>query len=80
MELPALVSRQSCLDPNPSGLVSCGKRCEETLVFQDMSGKVYRMSLKGELLWKAGGKEGTWTDGGAGLGHGMVSRPLIEAL
>lgn len=44
-----------------------------------MSGKVYRMSLKGELLWKAGGKEGTWTDGGAGIGNGMVSRLATEA-
>ena len=44
----------------------------DTLVFQDMSGRVYRMTLQGRLLWKAGGKFGTWTDGGAALGNGMV--------
>ena len=60
-----------------SRLVSCWKRSEETLVFQDMSGKVYRMSLKGKLLWKAGGTEGTWTDGGAALGDKMVPRQLF---
>ena len=30
------------------------------------------MTLKGKLLWKAGGKEGTWTDGGAALGDKVV--------
>lgn len=29
---------------------------------------------EGEVLWKAGGHPGTWTDGGAALGNGMVSR------
>jgi hypothetical protein len=37
-----------------------------------MTGRVYRLSLQGKLLWKAGGKPGTWTDGGAALGNGMV--------
>jgi hypothetical protein len=27
------------------------------------------------VLWKAGGKEGTWTDGGASLGNGMAPCP-----
>ncbi|CAL1162531.1 unnamed protein product [Cladocopium goreaui] len=44
----------------------------DTFVFQDMTGRVYRLSLQGKLLWKAGGKPGTWTDGGAALGNGMV--------
>eukprot|EP00435_Cladocopium_sp_Y103_P013568 s560_g3.t1 len=45
---------------------------QDTFVFQDMTGRVYRLSLQGKLLWKAGGKSGTWTDGGAALGNGMV--------
>lgn len=46
---------------------------KESLIFQDMTGKVYRLSLaEGEVLWKAGGHPGTWTDGGAALGNGMV--------
>ena len=76
---------------------------EETLVFQDqplfasclnpfwkqdMTGKAYRMTLKGELLWKAGpmsssevnevqvgGLPGTWTDGGAALGPNGLMWP-----
>ena len=28
--------------------------------------------LTGQVLWKAGGKAGTWTDGGAALGKDMV--------
>lgn len=45
---------------------------KETMIFQDMTGQIYRMSLGGQVLWKAGGKPGTWTDGGASLGNGMV--------
>lgn len=46
---------------------------ESSLVFQDMTGKAYRLSLEGKLMWKAGGLEGTWTDGGAALGpNGLV--------
>jgi len=45
---------------------------KESLVFQDMSGKVYHLSLGGQVLWKNGGINGTWTDGGAALGNGMV--------
>eukprot|EP00913_Durusdinium_trenchii_P014601 g13700.t1 len=45
----------------------------ETVVFQDMSGKVYKLTLNGDVIWKAGGLNGTWTDGGAALGpNGMV--------
>lgn len=44
----------------------------DTLVFQDMTGKAYRMTMKGEVSWKNGGKPGTWTDGSGALGHGMV--------
>jgi len=45
-----------------------------SFVFQDMTGKAYRVLLKtGELVWKAGGVESTWTDGGAALGpNGLV--------
>lgn len=39
-----------------------------SLVFQDMSGKACRLTLEGQLMWKAGSLSGTWTDGGAALG------------
>ena len=51
-----------------------------------MTGKAYRMTLKGKLLWKAGpyrasmssgqvgGVPGTWTDGGAALGPNNLMR------
>ena len=47
---------------------------DDNFVFQDMSGKVYRLSLAtGEVMWKAGGLNGTWTDGGAAVGaNGLV--------
>ncbi|CAE7814485.1 unnamed protein product [Symbiodinium sp. CCMP2592] len=43
-------------------------------MFQDMTGKVYNVLLDtGHLVWKAGGREGTWTDGGIALGpNGLV--------
>ena len=42
-------------------------------VFQDMTGKAYRLDLHtGQVIWKSGGKNGTWTDGGAAVGNGMV--------
>ena len=47
---------------------------DDSFVFQDMTGKVYRMTLStGILKWKAGGLNGTWTDGGAAVGpNGLV--------
>ena len=46
---------------------------EGDFVFQDMTGKVYRLDLHtGHVIWKSGGKEGTWTDGSAAVGNGMV--------
>ena len=47
---------------------------ESSFVFQDMTGKVYRLNLiTGAVLWKAGGLNGTWTDGGAAVGpNGLV--------
>lgn len=46
---------------------------QDDFVFQDMTGKVYRMDLHtGHVLWKTGGKVGTWTDGSATVGNGMV--------
>ncbi|CAE7730277.1 bamB [Symbiodinium pilosum] len=42
-------------------------------VFQDLTGKAYRVDLHtGNVLWKNGGLDGTWTDGGAAVGNGMV--------
>ena len=47
---------------------------ESSFVFQDMTGKVYRLNLiTGAVLWKAGGLNGTWTDGSAAVGpNGLV--------
>ena len=47
---------------------------DSSVVFQDMTGKVYRLNLStGLLLWKAGGLNGTWTDGGVAVGpNGLV--------
>ncbi|CAE6958289.1 bamB [Symbiodinium natans] len=46
---------------------------EGDFVFQDMTGKAYRLHLHtGHVIWKSGGKEGTWTDGSAAVGNGMV--------
>ena len=47
---------------------------DSSFVFQDMTGKVYRLSLgTGAVLWKAGGRNGTWTDGSAAVGpNGLV--------
>ena len=46
---------------------------DNDFVFQDMSGKVYRINLStGALLWKAGGRNGTWTDGGSAVGPNNV--------
>eukprot|EP00439_Symbiodinium_sp_Y106_P077182 s559_g16.t1 len=42
-------------------------------IFQDLTGKAYRLDLQtGAVRWKNGGKDGTWTDGGAAVGNGMV--------
>ena len=56
---------------------------DDSFVFQDMTGKVYRLILStGALVWKAGGLNGTWTDGGVAVGpNGLVyavnnNRPL----
>mmetsp|Transcript_128423 Transcript_128423/g.287131 ORF Transcript_128423/g.287131 Transcript_128423/m.287131 type:complete len:484 (+) Transcript_128423:55-1506(+) len=45
-----------------------------TFVFQDMEGRAYRhRTSDGSLIWKAGGKPGTWTDGQSLLGsNGIV--------
>ncbi|CAJ1453747.1 unnamed protein product [Effrenium voratum] len=47
---------------------------DKTVVFQDMSGRVYRLGLfDGREIWKAGGIKNTWTDGSAALGsNGLV--------
>ncbi|CAJ1428458.1 unnamed protein product [Effrenium voratum] len=46
---------------------------QETFVFQDLSGGVYRLGLDGREIWKAPGHNGSWTDGGAALGsNGMM--------
>lgn len=47
---------------------------DESFVFQDMSGVLYRVSLlTGELQWKNGGLPGSWTDGTQFLGsNGIV--------
>ncbi|CAJ1447357.1 unnamed protein product [Effrenium voratum] len=46
---------------------------KETVLFQDMTGRVYRLGLfDGHEIWKAGGRENTWTDGSAALGNGML--------
>ena len=47
---------------------------DDSFVFQDMTGKVYRLTLStGDLVWKTGGLNGTWTDGGAAVGaNGLV--------
>lgn len=45
----------------------------DSAVFQDMTGKAYRLRLTdGTLVWKNGGVEGTWTDGSIGLGSNGV--------
>ncbi|CAE7947857.1 egl-9 [Symbiodinium sp. KB8] len=42
-------------------------------IFQDLTGKAYRLDLRtGAVRWKNGGKDGTWTDGSAAVGNGMV--------
>jgi len=44
-----------------------------SVVFQDIEGKAYRLILAtGELIWKAGGNPGTWTDGTLTLGPDNV--------
>jgi len=46
---------------------------ETSVIFQDLEGKAYRLTMEGKLMWKAGGLAGTWTDGGAALGpNGLV--------
>mmetsp|Transcript_24036 Transcript_24036/g.43535 ORF Transcript_24036/g.43535 Transcript_24036/m.43535 type:complete len:481 (+) Transcript_24036:92-1534(+) len=44
-----------------------------SVVFQDIEGKVYRLSLAdGTVMWKNGGIEGSWTDGAAQLGNNGI--------
>mmetsp|Transcript_23618 Transcript_23618/g.44604 ORF Transcript_23618/g.44604 Transcript_23618/m.44604 type:complete len:494 (-) Transcript_23618:70-1551(-) len=46
---------------------------DQDFVFQDMTGKAYRLTLGGDLVWKAGGQPGTWTDGSGAVGpNGLV--------
>jgi len=46
----------------------------KSVVFQDIEGGVYRLRLTdGTVMWKSGGIEGSWTNGGAQLGgNGIV--------
>lgn len=47
---------------------------DDTVIFQDSSGVIYRLELeRGKLLWKNGGVPGSWTDGTQFLGsNGIV--------
>ena len=47
---------------------------DSSFVFQDMTGKVYRLEVgTGSLMWKNGGRNDTWTDGSAAVGpNGLV--------
>mmetsp|Transcript_30826 Transcript_30826/g.88342 ORF Transcript_30826/g.88342 Transcript_30826/m.88342 type:complete len:580 (-) Transcript_30826:48-1787(-) len=50
-----------------------GENKRHTFVFQDMEGRAYRNYLAtGELKWKNGGRNGTWTDGSVMYGNRMV--------
>lgn len=45
-----------------------------TVLFQDIEARAYRLGLRtGTLLWKAGGRKGTWTDGGLMVGPNGVA-------
>mmetsp|Transcript_21503 Transcript_21503/g.50057 ORF Transcript_21503/g.50057 Transcript_21503/m.50057 type:complete len:523 (-) Transcript_21503:89-1657(-) len=50
-----------------------GEHKKPTFVFQDIEGRAYRTHLlTGELEWKVGGRNGTWTDSAVMFGSHLV--------